>query len=392
MVEAFKIQGYYRTDTGKVRPHNEDRLCVVPAFDCEHSAAKIEIQRGKGILLAVADGMGGTNAGEVAAEIAIDTVRNSVEKIEAILLRPAEIGKGLENIIYKAHMNIKGALNEENAGMGTTLILALITGNTLHVAWCGDSRAYKYSPAIMDRKNKYDLPHLKILTHDHSVVWDMVRRGKLDPNAAREHELSNVITQSLGDPSSDPKPESTMYTIAAGDKILVCSDGLNSMLPDEFIQEFLAHEESIDQIGNSLIEAANAEGGHDNISVILVQIDTVPDISPVRAKVIKDRPEAITAKSDISGPKLQRTNVVKDGLMKEPVLILIVIIAILALIYFIVTSRTNDTAVLPHEQEQIQIVNPTDIDSVEKLPIKDTITKGQLIEIGNGLDTNQNNK
>lgn len=391
MVEAFKIQGYFRTDTGKVRLHNEDRLCVVPAFDCVHSAAKIEIQRGKGILLAVADGMGGTNAGEVAAEIAIDTVRSSVEKMEAILLRPAEIGKGLESIIYKAHMNIKGALNEENAGMGTTLILALITGNTLHVAWCGDSRAYKYSPAIMDR-NKYDLPHLKILTHDHSVVWDMVRRGKLDPNAAREHELSNVITQSLGDPSSDPKPESAMYTIAAGDKILVCSDGLNSMLPDEFIQEFLAHEESIDQIGNSLIEAANAEGGHDNISVILAQIDTVPEIPAVPTKVVKDRPEAITAKSNISRPKLQKVNVLKEGLMKVPVLILIVILAILALIYFVLTSKTNETAVLPDEQEQIQTVTPAEIDSVEELPILDTNAEEQLIEIGNGLDTNQNNK
>jgi serine/threonine protein phosphatase PrpC len=200
----LKIRGYHRTDTGKSRPHNEDRLCVVPEFDQDSMHGQITIDKGKGILFAIADGMGGTNAGEVAAEIAIDTVRNSAEKIEAILLRPAEIGKGLESIIYKAHVNIKGALNDENAGMGTTLILLLITGNALHVAWCGDSRAYKYSPTIMERKNKYDLPHLKILTHDHSVVWDMVRKGKLDPNAAREHELSNIITQSLGDPSNEP--------------------------------------------------------------------------------------------------------------------------------------------------------------------------------------------
>lgn len=386
----LEIKGYNRTDVGKVRPHNEDRLCVIPAFD--QGAFEISLDKGMAMLFAVADGMGGTNAGEVAAEIAIDTVRNSAEKIESILLRPTEIGKGLESIIYKAHLNIKIALNEENAGMGTTLILALVTGNSIYVAWCGDSRAYKYSPSLMERKNKYDLPHLKILTHDHSVVWDMVRRGKLDPNAAREHELSNVITQSLGDPKIDPKPESAMYTIAAGDKILVCSDGLNSMLPDEFIQEFLAHEEPIDQIGNSLIEAANAEGGHDNISVILAQIDAAPDIPVPEVKVAKERPEAITAKSDIAAPKLPKTNGMKHWLMREPVLIFILIVAILALVYLILTSRNKDTTLVPIEQEQIQTDTKAKIDSTTKKLEKDTIPMRQLDGTGSVMDTTQRNK
>lgn len=387
----LKIRGYYRTDTGKSRPHNEDRLCAVPEFDVYSGAAQITIDKGKGILFAIADGMGGTNAGEVAAEIAIDTVRSSVEKIEAILLRPAEIGKGLESIIYKAHLNIKGALNEENAGMGTTLILLLITGNSLYVAWCGDSRAYKYSPAIIERKNKYDLPHLKILTHDHSVVWDMVRKGKLDPNAAREHELSNVITQSLGDPSNEPKPESAMYTIAAGDKILVCSDGLNSMLPDEFIQEFLAHEESIDKIGNSLIEAANTEGGHDNISVILAQIDSVPEIPVPIAKLVKERPEAITAKSNISAPNLKSVEVVRKGLMNEPVLIFIFLAALLILAYLLFESRDKVMPVLPDEQKQIQTVTPVKTDSIEHPSTNDTIQKGQLEGLGDESNTTKKN-
>lgn len=386
----LEIKGYNRTDVGKVRPHNEDRLCVIPSY--EQGAFEIALDKGMGMLFAVADGMGGTNAGEIAAEIAIDTVRNSAEKIKSILLRPTEIGKGLESIIYKAHLNIKNALNEENAGMGTTLILALVTGNSLYVAWCGDSRAYKYSPSLMERRNKYDLPHLKILTHDHSVVWDMVRKGKLDPNAARAHELSNVITQSLGDPSNDPKAESAMYNIAAGDKILVCSDGLNSMLPDEFIQELLAHEESVDQIGISLIEAANAEGGYDNVSVILAQIDSVPDISAAVIKATRERPEAITAKSDISAPKLPKANGMKNWLMKEPVLIFILIAAILSLAYFIITSKNKDTSLVPNEQEQIHTGTPATTDSTTGGLIKDTIPMGQLDGAGIVVDTTQRNK
>lgn len=386
----LEIRGYNRTDVGRVRPHNEDRLCVIPAY--EKGAFEIALDRGKGMLFAVADGMGGTNAGEIAAEIAIETVRNSAGKLESILLRPAEIGKGLESIIYKAHLNIKIALNKENAGMGTTLILALVTGNSVYVAWCGDSRAYKYSPALMERKNKYDLPHLRILTHDHSVVWDMVRKGKLDPNAAREHELSNVITQSLGDPSNDPKPESAMYSIAAGDKILICSDGLNSMLPDEFIQEFLAHEESVDQIGNSLIEAANAEGGFDNISVILAQIDTVPDIPAAVIKATRERPEAITAKSDSSAPKIPKASGMIDWLMKVPVLIIILTVTLLTLAYLFFDTKNKVTPVVPENQERIQISTSTNTDSIGKSPTDDSIHKLQLDGSGIGLDTNQRNK
>ncbi len=338
MEEETKISLFYRSDTGQVRSHNEDRLCVVPAYSHDDLRAKeIVLGRGAGILLAIADGMGGTNAGEVAAEIAIDTVRNSARKIDAILLRPKEIGKGLQSIIHKAHLNIRAALNEENAGMGTTLILALVTGNALYVAWCGDSRAYRYSPSTIERKNKYDLPHLKILTHDHSVVWQMVRKGKLDPNAAREHQLSNIITQSLGDTRNDPKPDSAMYTIEPGDKILICSDGLNSMLPDEFIQEFLAHDEPVDQIGNSLIEAANAKGGDDNISLILVQIEGSPKSLSTFAPSVLIRPEAITKKSDFSlassSPLIDKNYEKQTGIIFK----VIIVISILALLWFLIS-------------------------------------------------------
>lgn len=320
------------TSIGMVRPHNEDRLCVISDIDI---AEKIDGQTltVKWILFAVADGMGGTNAGEVAAEIAIDTVRNSAEKVEALLLRPSHMGKGLEDIIYKAHLNIKTAINEENAGMGTTLVLALLTGHTVHVAWCGDSRVYQYSNEPSERKNSFDLPHLRILTHDHSVVWQMVKKGQLDRNAAREHELSNIITQSLGDPGSDPKPESAVYTIKAGDRILVCSDGLNSMLPDEYIEEILSHNDPLDIIGTSLIEAANANGGQDNISLILAQLESVPVMEE-----IKDRPEAITAKSDLTSLASGKPFFLQNIFMNLKVLKWILVLTIFILGYVLFST------------------------------------------------------
>jgi len=341
LAEKLVITGYFRTNTGKVRQHNEDHLCVVPSFELTAGGTEVIVENRKGVLFAVADGMGGTNAGEVAAEIAIQAIKDSAYKIDAILMRPTEIGKGLESIIYKAHLNIKAALNDENAGMGTTLVLALLSGNKVYVAWCGDSRVYKYSPGIMVRTHKYDLPHLHILTDDHSVVWQMVKKGKLDSNEAREHELSNVITQSLGDPKSDPKPESASYTITAGDKILVCSDGLNSMLPDEFIEELLAHEEEIDAIGNSLIEAANAAGGHDNISVILAHIQYVPEVADTITKPVKERPEAITAKSDLMESKKEYSSVIHRWAMNKEFYFIVIAFVFVVLVFLIFNRDTN---------------------------------------------------
>ena len=163
------------------------------------------------------------------------------------------------------------------------------------------------------------------------------------------------------------------------------------MLPDEFIQEFLAHEESIDQIGNSLIEAANAEGGHDNISVILAQIDSVPQMPVPIAKVVKERPEAITAKSNISAPKLKSVEVVRKGLMNEPVLIFIFLIALLILAYLLFDSRDKARLLLPDEQKQIQTVTPVKTDPTEDSTTNDSIQNEQREGLGGGSDTTKVN-
>lgn len=392
MVRTIKITGYYKTDTGKVRPSNEDRLCVVPFFDCELGATEIIVDNNKAMIFAIADGMGGNNAGEVAATIAIETVKDSAERIEIKNLRPTGIRNALESIILQAHLNIKKAINDENAGMGTTLILVLISGNSLYVAWCGDSRAYKYSHRIMERKNKYDLPNLKILSHDHSVVWQMVRRGKLDPNAAREHELSNVITQSLGDPKNVPKPDTATYTIAPGDKILICSDGLNSMIPDEFIQELLSHEESVEALSNSLIEAANRAGGYDNISLILMQIDAVPESSPSVMKSVKERPEAITAKSGLGESKNRRLSTWKELKLNEIVLIVIFISAIALIPLFISTISKSGVRDRIEEKLPNQNINTDEIDTPQSKNLTDSLPRKEMNGAGENQDTTEKKK
>ncbi|MGB3081227.1 MAG: protein phosphatase 2C domain-containing protein [Saprospiraceae bacterium] len=363
----------------------------MPYFDSTQGPSQIVVGNNETILFAIADGMGGTNAGEVAATIAIDTVKDIAERSEIKNSRPVDTRKALESIIYKAHENIKKAISDENRGMGTTLILVLIRDNSLYVTWCGDSRAYKYSPRIMERKNKYDLPNLKILSHDHSVVWQMVRKGKLDPNAAREHELSNVITQSLGDPKSDPKPDSALYSIEPGDKILICSDGLNSMIPDEFIQELLSHEESVESLSNSLIEAANTAGGYDNISLILVQVDAVPETSLSLAKPLKGRPEAITAKSDIPASKIGKSNILRGLILKKIVLIFILVASIILLIYFMFNNNRRTSGKI-EDQQQNQNINTYQADTPITKPLTDTLRAKRIEEVGNKRDMIQNEK
>ena len=372
---------------GMVRQHNEDRLCVIPPFE-NGSDSSLEIKESsKGILLAVADGMGGTNAGEVAAEIAIQTVMNSYSQLGQRLSTTSEVERALVRIILEAHRAIKESLNEDNIGMGTTLVLAFLSGTKVHVAWCGDSRVYRYSRETIDRVQKFDLPHLQLLTHDHSIVWQMVKEGKLDPNEARTHEYSNIITQSLGDPKNKPKPESATHSIAPGDKILVCSDGLNSMLPDEFIEELLGHKDPLDAIGNSLIEAANAEGGLDNISIILAEILSVPETAAEGPKPGESRPEAITKRSDLTNPVADKSSDVVKWVMNETILLIIIIVVILILGWYGIKwfSGNNNEDSKPNtstdSQSSGQLETIKTIPAYDSTHIKDTLNvKGNSIE------------
>ena len=227
------------TNTGRVRPINEDALLIAPP------------------LFAVADGLGGHQAGEVASRIAVDTLRDQAP-------RRAD-AKGLGRAVRAANAAVMEAAanGRGRSGMGSTITAVMVDGLRLAVAHVGDSRAYLMHPD----------GSLERISQDHSMVADMVRQGTLTEDEARRHPNRSVITRALG---SDPNMFADVAEVEAdeGDRLLLCSDGLTSMLTDDEIAMILAGAPEADGAVRALVDAANAAGGHDNVSVIVVDLSS----------------------------------------------------------------------------------------------------------------------
>ena len=224
------------TDVGHHRADNEDAYLVNPP------------------LFAVADGLGGHQAGEVASSIAIERLR-----AEAPSFADA---KALARAVRSANNAVIQAADagQGRAGMGTTLTAAMIDGSRIVLAHVGDSRAYLLAYGTLTQ-----------LTQDHSMVADMVRNGTLSAEDARVHPSRSVITRALG---SDPTMLVDTYEIEAapGDRLLLCSDGLTGMVDDRAIEGILGTAPSAAEAVDRLIEAANDAGGQDNITVVVAEI------------------------------------------------------------------------------------------------------------------------
>ncbi len=245
-----------RTDVGYVREHNEDSLLVRPP------------------LYAVCDGMGGHEAGEVASEIAVrELERHAPHRPDAEALRSA---------VDEANLAIIRAVSEGvgREGMGTTCTAALLEEDHLVIAQCGDSRAYLLHGG-----------YLQQLTRDHSLVADLVERGEIQPEEARGHPWRSYITRALG---LDPRIHADTYelTVMADDRLLLCSDGLYSMVEDTQIARILASHADPQEAADALVEAALQGGGSDNVSVIV--IDAIGSKRRHRKLARKTRIAAIT--------------------------------------------------------------------------------------------------
>jgi serine/threonine protein phosphatase PrpC len=225
------------TDIGRVRTHNEDSVLAQPP------------------LFVVADGLGGHEAGEFASSIAVETLRDHAPR------RPD--AKALARAVRAANREVIRAAREGlgRQGMGTTMTAAIVEGTRIAIAQVGDSRAYLLHAGALRR-----------ITEDHSMVADMIRRGQLTEAESRYHPNRSVITRALG---TDPNMTADPYEIDAepGDRLLLCSDGLTSMLEDGAIAEALAAYRDPAIAARMLIDAANDAGGHDNISVVIVDIE-----------------------------------------------------------------------------------------------------------------------
>ena len=226
-----------RTDVGRQRSVNEDSLVLAPPF------------------FAVADGMGGAKAGEVASAMAAGTFEGESDSGEPAEAQLTRILREANRRIYELAVS-----DDSHRGMGTTVTAAKVTGDEVSLGHVGDSRAYR----LRDGK-------LEQLTRDHSLVAELERSGQITPEAAEHHPQRSIITRALG---PEPDVQVDTYTLAgrAGDVFLICSDGLTSMISDEELGSILRSEESLEEAAESLVRAANQSGGKDNITVVMFRL------------------------------------------------------------------------------------------------------------------------
>ncbi len=253
---AIRLRAAALTDVGRVREHNEDSVMAL-----EYSRESM-IEPSASYLYVVADGMGGAEAGEVASAIAVQAIRGYVESG----LSSSANGGGAAELLAAALEEANSKIIEyvasrpESRGMGSTGVCALIRPPDAAVAWVGDSRAY-----LLDGQT------LRQVTRDHSLVQRLVEIGQITAEEARTHEHKNVITRSLGARQSGPAgAESVSLKLKRGDKLMLCSDGLTAHVEDHQIQEILGRHHDPFDAARELIVAANAGGGTDNITVVVV--------------------------------------------------------------------------------------------------------------------------
>jgi protein phosphatase len=226
------------TDTGRQREANEDSYFS------------------RAPLFAVADGMGGAQAGEVASRMAVEAFERADESGAA----PEEL---LRRTAQEANREIFDLAQGDSSrsGMGTTLTAALLHGDEISFGHVGDSRAYVF------REGK-----LKQITNDHSLVEELRRQGKLTRDQAAEHPQRSVITRALG-PEPNVDVDTMTFSARPGDVFLLCSDGLTTMLEDEDVAAILARESDLHKAARRLVRAANERGGRDNITVVLFRLE-----------------------------------------------------------------------------------------------------------------------
>lgn len=255
---AVRVHSAALTDVGMVREHNEDSVMAV-----EYVRQSL-VDPAERYLYVVADGMGGAEAGEIASAIAVETIRNYLEDrlSGAEAHSPAPV---LSAALEEANRKIieYQAAHPESRGMGSTAVSALIIPPDAAVAWVGDSRAYVCEPS-----------GLRQVTRDHSLVQRLIEIGQITPEEARHHEHKNVITRSLGARQSGPAgAEALALRLKRGDRLMLCSDGLTTHVEDRTIAEVMRRHDDPYAAARELVVAANAGGGTDNVSVIVVFAD-----------------------------------------------------------------------------------------------------------------------
>lgn len=247
------MKGYFITDSGQVRSVNEDSGGV---FSQDNSF----------LMAMVADGMGGHRAGDVASNQAVTYMKSAWEKRKPIR-DEKNVESWLQHTVEKMNTAIYELSRQQKTyeGMGTTVVVGVCTDAFITIAHIGDSRAY-----LLENSQ------LKQLTNDHSLVNELVQSGQLTAEEARQHPNKNVLTRAAG---TEPTVQIDMHTYRwqTGDQLLFCSDGLTNKLTDKELQQALESYTNKETLMNELIHQANARGGEDNITAVLVENTTYKD-------------------------------------------------------------------------------------------------------------------
>jgi PPM family protein phosphatase len=270
---------FHASDLGRQRQGNEDNYFV------------------RAPLFVVADGMGGAQAGEVASEMAVESFDGGLPDGS-----PAD---GLVSVIEDANRRIhdRSRAESQRAGMGTTVTAAYVGEQEVTIAHVGDSRAYVLRDGELTR-----------LTRDHSLVGELVARGKLTEEQAETHPQRSVITRALG-PEPEVQVDVQAYHARAGDVFMVCSDGLTSMVPEARVREILTAAGPLEETGRELIAAANDAGGRDNITVILFRLEELDGDEAVAAQaetIEGSRPDGGEAQATATLPRVREARPIEE--------------------------------------------------------------------------------
>ncbi len=259
----MNYQFFAKTDPGRARDNNEDSV----AFDPGTCTAVL------------ADGMGGYNAGEIASGMATAFIKAELSRwlTEAGLnARSREVRRAMEICVENANLSIYNAANSNAhyAGMGTTLVVGVFRDDNLLVGHIGDSRCYRWRNGALEQ-----------ITKDHSLLQEQIDAGLITLEQAATSNIKNLVTRALG-VEELVLLEVNEYPVEAGDIYLMCSDGLSDMVDDAAIAKIVAEELDLEQKAARLIDAANHNGGRDNISVLMVEVGDEPEKRGLIARLL----------------------------------------------------------------------------------------------------------
>lgn len=255
-----------RSDTGRQRRLNEDTSGV----------HELVIAGQQAIIIAIADGMGGARAGAEASQLAVSTAVQTLTT--RLLVQVPTSEEQWQMVLSETLQAANGAVHDRShsqsqlAGMGTTLLVAVVWSRRVRIAHIGDCRAYVVRPAVRR-------PHIFQLTADHTVVAELVTRGAISPADASQHPQRHQLARSLGT-TPQVEPELTARTLRSGERLLLCTDGLPLHVADNELARVVSDAETPETACDRLIELTNQRGGRDNVTTVVLVADREPVLSP----------------------------------------------------------------------------------------------------------------